>query len=46
MSNEKLKADIFDGHQISQLINSKHFCDSTNKMELVTCCVVLICRAF
>ena len=34
LSNEKLKADIFDGPQIRQLMGDQKFCDSMNEMEL------------
>ena len=34
LSNEKLKAGIFDGPQIRQLMRDQIFCDSMNKVEL------------
>ena len=36
MSNEKLKAGIFDGPQIRQLMRDQKFCDSMNKVELAS----------
>ena len=33
-SNEKLKAAIFDGSQIWQLIRDQKFCDSVNEVKL------------
>ena len=33
LSNEKLKADIYDGHQIRQLIKDANFCPSMNDIE-------------
>ena len=35
-SNEKLKAGIFDGPQIRQLMGDQIFCDSMNEVELAT----------
>ena len=34
LSNEKLKAGIFDGPQIKQLMRNQKFCDSMNEVEL------------
>ena len=34
LSNEKLKARIFDGPQIRQLMRDQKFCDSMNEVEL------------
>ena len=34
LSNEKLKAGIFDGPQIRQLMGDQKFCDSMNEVEL------------
>ena len=34
LSNEKLKAGIFDGPQIQQLMGDQKFCDSMNEVEL------------
>ena len=42
LSNEKLKAGIFDGPQIWQLMRDQKFCDSVNEVELAAW--FIICR--
>ena len=42
LSNEKLKAGIFDGYMIRQLMKDKKLCGSMNKTELAACCMVFI----
>ena len=36
LSSEKLKACIFDGPQIEQLMRDHSFCDSMNEVDLAT----------
>ena len=41
LSSENVKAGIFDGPQIQQLMRDKKFCDSLSKVELAAWSSVL-----